>query len=346
MIYSPTQLLPNNTSVDATNDITLSWKVTGQFSYRVLVYKNSDNSSIIDTGQITSTDNFYIITSGTLSNGIIYKFQVIVTDATTTATSNFSLFRCNTTPTLQLSATPTASQTYDFEYLYTQVESVPVKSYIMTLYDVSATPLVVSDTLYPIVLTTSPSNPLLYTFDGMETSTTYGIGCIVTTQYDVEVDSGITYFTINYTQPTTIPELVITSNDNEGSIQLDWTKMKQILGTVVGSYSYVSGQYNKAIQLNSGSYLYYDEYIPNNFTVVYWINIDVAFNGDLIKFGTDDTGMRVFYTDGRFGFQLDNFITVGAPLAVSTANWIKLGITYAKLIVQTPTITQVIAIYE
>jgi hypothetical protein len=82
---------------------------------------------------------------------------------------------------------------------------------------------------------------------------------------------------------------------------------------VDGTYSYVTGKFDKGLQLDTDSVLYYpDDSIPAEFTVYFWVKIPNGYNGTLVQLGEiSSDGMSVFFTGNRFGFSIGDAITAG-----------------------------------
>jgi hypothetical protein len=126
---------------------------------------------------------------------------------------------------------------------------------------------------------------------------------------------------------------------------LDWLKLKQILGEVTGTYSYVDGRFNYGLQLDEGSTLYYDtETFPADFTLYLWVQIPTGFNGTLVQFGTDGTGMKVGFDGTRFWWSHRNFITCGRVASGVLSGYTFIAIKYKKVLIKTATFEETIDI--
>lgn len=347
-IYSPTSLLPNNTSVDATENITFSWSYNGsgsealQTHYQVKIYKNIDNTLVFDSTKISSSNEYYTLSSTPLTNDNIYKFQVTVWSNSETSKSSWILFSCFENPTLTIGSTPTSTQTYTFTATYYSAQSIPIKTYRAYLFLASdlENPIADSEYIYPETLITNGS--ISYEFDGMETDETYAIQFICTNQNNYTLDTGQHTFTITYSYPPSIPDLVVTEDKTNGALILSWIDVQQKIGNVIGDFSYIEsgsgGKFNNSIYLNPDSQLYYTESFLDGFTLSFWIKIPTAYVGTLIRLGDSNLGMRVFIEESnRFGFEYGEFITVGRVIEVSDNvfdYWILIGIKNGKIIIK------------
>lgn len=352
-IYSPINLLPNNTSVNAATPITFYWDFnsddgSGQTDFQIKIYKNSDNTLMHDSTKITSVNEYYTLSSTPLTNGNTYKFQVTAWSGANTAKSAWTLFYCNSPATLILGSTPTNQQNYTFTATYNQSQNIYLETYEANLY-LAATPSIPissSGIIYPDTLVGN-GGIVSWTFDGMESGTQYAVKFYGTTQRGEEIQTSLTNFAITYNYPPSISDLVLIPNNSIGTITLDWTALKQVLGEVTGSYSYVSGKFNKGIELSYGSTLSYSsEFFPSDFTLYLWVKLPTGFSGDIAVFGTNGTGMRVFYDGARggFGFSHSNFITIGKTASNVINSFTFIAIKYKKIIVKTSSYQETITI--
>jgi hypothetical protein len=215
---------------------------------------------------------------------------------------------------------------------------VPIKTYECLLYlgtDL-VTPIITSGELYPDTLVGN-GDTISYEIDGLESAVEYGIKFKAVTQNDYEVETTIETFTVVYDYPPPIPTLVVTPNNTDGTIELSWVELIQKLGYVDGTYSYVTGKFDKGLQLDTDSVLYYpDDTIPAEFTVYFWVKIPNGYNGTLVQLGEiGSDGMSVFFTGNRFGFSIGDAITAGRLVENSIQDqFIFIGIKHAKLIIK------------
>lgn len=352
-IYSPTQLLPNATSVDPTATPTISWTYNGigteasQTDYQVVIYSLA-NSLVYDSTKTTSSNEYHVMSSTPLSAGQTYKYKVTTWSGASSADSAWTLLHANSVSSLTLSATPTNQQTFSFSCTYSQAEDIKLLTYVANLYLASdlTTPIDTSGTVYPTSLI-GDGDTISYEFDGMITGTQYAIEFTGITQRGEEITSGQTTFTVTYTYPADIPLLEVEANNDEAYIQLDWSAIRQVLGTVSGTYSFESdGRFNKGLQLDAGSTYTLIKDINEDFTFTGWFNLASGFNGTICKFYNDDDGsfIRVFFNGTKFGFEMSNgFITVGKNASSAIGEWILIGYKYGKLIINSLSHNEIIS---
>lgn len=246
--YSPTFLSPNsNQEILESTPNEFSWQINGdtsQVAYRLYIRLNSDNSSIYDSTKTTSAVGAHVVPTSTVTAGNRYKWQVwSYYDGTNYTSSDWEIFNAIGLPTITLSATPSTEQTFTFDSRYTHPESIAIKSYKYKLYLGTDLTTAIEDSgdIYPDSLVIDNSVALEYEFEGLVSGTEYGIECIVSTQNDYEITTGIITFTSNYTYPINTNHLTITSLNTIGAIQLDWANLRQVIGVVDGTYEYLDG---------------------------------------------------------------------------------------------------------
>lgn len=339
-VYSATNLIPNGTSILSSTPNTIYWNFQGtntQTDYQVQIYKNSDNSLAYDSTKLTSSAEQHIVPGATLSDNLLYKFRVTTWDGANTAISNWVLFYTQSSATLTISATPTISQTFEFPAIYSQANDISLKTYQAFLYlgtDL-VNPIDESGIIYPSTLIQN-GDTITWSFDGLASGIEYGVQFTGETQYGEIIDSGIVTFTVTYAAVSSIPLLTVTPINSDGYMQLDWIKMLQVLGVVDGTYSYdVSGKFDKGLQLDYGSELYYTEDIPEDYSFIGWFKLSATFTGNVIKLLNSNTNdyFRIFFTGTKFGMEIGDFLTVGKNASALLETWILLGVKHGKLII-------------
>lgn len=275
-ILKPANISPSNISVDATQEIVVSWKNYGdrQYAYQVKIYKNIDNSLVLDSGKIISFNNFHIINPNTLTNGIQYKYQITVwNQINETATSDWIVFKCSSTPICSFTnLTPTIFNTsYVFQGSYSQAENVPIKSWQMILYN-----------SYDKIIGTSPmtySSIIEYEFAGFKNENDYKIELQVYSQDNLLGTTGKIPFHVKYEVPKTALSLQATKIEELAAINLQWN-IVQIIGKSDSS-TFVD---NEKIDVTNGKKVYFDEgfNINNNFTLKLWIESVTNYNFNIL----------------------------------------------------------------
>jgi hypothetical protein len=275
-ILKPVNISPSNISVDATQEIVVSWKNYGdrQYAYQVKIYKNIDNSLILDSGKIISFNNFHVINANTLTNGIQYKYQITVwNQINETATSDWILFKCSSTPVCSftnLSAT-ILNSSYVFQGSYTQVENIPIKSWQMILYN-----------SYDEIIGTSPitySSIIEYEFAGFSNERGYKIELQAYSQDNLLGTTGKIPFHVRYEVPKTALALQATKIEELAATRLQWNVV-QIIGKSDSS-TFVS---NEKIDVRNNKKVYFDKgfNISNNFTLKLWIESVTNYNFNIL----------------------------------------------------------------
>jgi hypothetical protein len=317
-LYSPSFLYPDNISVIASTPNTFTWQFNGnvQTDYQLMVYKNSDNTLVYNTGKINSSNQYHIVPSGVLVNGIAYKWRVTTYSNAFSANSNWTFFQANSLHTITISI-PTIinTQNYVASFIYNQSEGIGLKQYRGLLYDNAATPNLIQDSDW-IYISATPNQVINYKISGLVSGNSYKFQLLTKNQQDAEVDTDLYSFNVSYTYPDNIPEFTVNPNNN-GSIKLSWTNLKQIFGTVTGSYTYIDGKFNKDIHLDLNGVLSYTEKIPEGFTIAFWLKLNSDFSGDFLRIGSD---FSVGYdnTIGRFYYKNQYRITAGLPRILPT----------------------------
>lgn len=298
-IFNPILTSPiNGEGVDATQIIRFEWEFQSdagetQFSYRVQIYLSDDDSLVFDSNTITSSNKFYNLTGGTLTNGNRY-FYVITTSSVSATRSNripqsFATL-APATVTIDTIITP-VGQFYKFSATYSQAQNVPVRAYQWRLYDASDVLLETGDIKF--------GTPIEQTFTGFTSGTTYKVDVTVVNQNDVTVVSPRISFTPSFSVPADSPEIIVTGRSDLSAIEVDWTNIIVLNGQVIGSFSYVPGKFDLGLQLVNNSCLQYDMaryLIPEDFTSAFWIKLDSSHDGDFWRLRKDgDIRYRVGY---------------------------------------------------
>lgn len=277
MILKPYRLSPDNIAQDATKEIVISWANQGdrQYSYQIKIYRNSDNELIYDTEKILSVSTQSTILADTLTNGVLYKYQIIVwNQIDESATSEWIMFKCSSTPSVSFSnLLPNAqilNSSYTFQGQYTQLQNVPIMSWRMILYNNLNS--IIGDT--NIIFSDTPE----YIFSGLNSESAYFIEVQCTSQDGLSSSSGKIPFKTKYETPPLTIALEAENNKDDASVKLLWNIM-QIIGESEDT-TYID---NKKIDTTNGK-VWFDEgfNVDDNFTLKLWIeavaNIEIKTN--------------------------------------------------------------------
>lgn len=345
-IYKSTNLSPSDSYLDARGVNRFSWSVNGaaQTDYQVRIYNNTTGALVHDSTKTTSANEYYDLTGGTLSNGTEYKWNVQNWAGSLNETSEFEFFAASSTPVTNFtspdfSSPPTSISTQDYTFIasYAQAENISIKKFKFDLYDSTGTTLIsTSGDVYNFTVQ--------YEFTGLVNNTTYQIECTVTSQHDLSSSTGKQTFTLSYTLPENVPDLELTPNNTNGSIEVSWASLKQVLGVITGSSNYVSGKFNYGIEVTNGSTLTYSEtFDDNSYTFTYWFKLQYGHDGDFMQIGLNK---KVGYeaSTNRFYFDDNGIITYSGVMTLYTwedlgsSAWSAFGsYTWADLFGATPT---------
>lgn len=267
-ILKPSNISPNNIVKDAQQDIAISWKNLGdrQYAYRVIVYTNTDNQLIYDTGKVSNLNPIHIIPANTLVNGVVYKYTITVwNQLNQSATSDWIIFKCSSMPIASFVNISPNDEVLNSSYLfvgsYYQAEDVPIRSWRMILYDE-----------HDAIIGLSPetfSDVIEYEFSGLRNDTDYQIELQVRSQDNLINTTGKIPFHVRYEVPSSSISLQAENVAEKAAVRLQW-RVIQIIGEVVdGTISFIDGD---KIDLTHGTIIFQDG-MPNfrEFNLKLWL---------------------------------------------------------------------------
>jgi len=272
-ILKPTSMSPS-IPVTATSPITISWKNLGdrQYYYQVQIYKNSDNSLVLNTTKISSLNAFYVVAANTLTNGTTYKFNVTVwNQSDVSAVSEWVIFKCSSTPVVSFTNLSSTIQNsnYTFTGEYSQLESIAIKSWQIILYNIYNEIIGDSGLIY--------NSTISHEFFGLINLNNYKIELQARSQDNLLATTGKQSFNVSFEVPKSAIALEAISVDEKASVQLQWN-VSQIIGTSDSS-TYIGAE---KLDLTGGKKVYFDDgfSISNNFTTELWLSsvTDYTFN--------------------------------------------------------------------
>lgn len=272
-LQKPYSISIKGQNLPANELIKLTWQVSGDLSvsYQIKVFQNSDSVLVYDSAKLTSFAKTHTIPANSLTNGIEYKIQISLwNSANESINSDFEVFSCSSRPTVTITPIGTVnSQSYNFTATYFQAESVPLRSWIVFLYDENGTKLFQSD----IQTTTT----IEYLFSTLKSNTTYKIEFQVTSNKNLVGSTGLVAFDVSYTQPVININLTAENTDNAG-IQLSW-KTIQIIGATVSAPIYMNGE---KLDVRNDVFSFSDGFsVDGNFTLKLWLE-SITPNVDLL----------------------------------------------------------------
>lgn len=297
MIQKPYGISLKSTTIDANENNTIKWKVSGamQSAYSLEIRKNSDNTIVISVPKTNSYANQHVLASGTLINGNEYKITITVFDElNSSATSDPDIFQTSSKPIVTLSPIGTVTNfSYNFQATYTQDESVGLKSYIAFLYDENQR-LITNSNIKTM-------QPIEHIFSDLESETNYFVEFQATSNKGLTGTSGLIGFNVLYTQPSVSVNLTAKNIENAG-IELSWNVI-QIILKAEGTTPYLD---NEKIDLSLGR-VYADEgfRIDENFTLSLWLESPIVSSflnqTNLLKIkGTNGEIVLQYWDDNRF----------------------------------------------
>lgn len=289
-INKPFNIQPNGTANPAEEIIQVSWSTAGavQTAYALEIKDNSDNTVKYTLEKTTSYDTFYNLAENTLENGKEYKLIIQVWDEEDyTSTSESVIFKTSARPSVTVDSIETVTtQANTFSAIYTQSQSVPVRSWVAYLYDSNQHYLKDSDLQTDSILE--------YLFNYLQSGESYYIEFQATSNDGLTATSGLIPFDVNYVQPSINVRLTAENNDTCG-IKLDWSVI-QIIGKAENPETPIYIDNNKVDLTNPDSKVYFDEgfSVDRNFTLKIWLeNPDI--NKDLLLLKGQNGEIRLKY---------------------------------------------------
>jgi len=273
-VMIPINLSPNGSTVDAEQDVTISWRNSGdrQYHFNLKIYESATSSLVYESGKTTTFNTFTVIPANTLTNGVVYKYTVtIYNQLNETATSDWVLFECSSSPTCSFTNITDGGEilnsAYTFEGSYIQDESVDIRSWLMILYDSEQEILSMTDEQF--------SDDISHEFAGLNNEDDYYVELQVRSQKGLLGTTGKIHFTTRYEIPANVLELASENVAAKAGIRLSWNVI-QIIGRIFeGNITY---QDNEKVNLTNGTIIFDD--IPNiwEFAMKLWFEWGVLNN--------------------------------------------------------------------
>lgn len=286
-LFMPTQITPDVRSgigsgvIDATQDMTVSWRINGQsalLSYSITIYVNDAASTQkYTTGQISagcpaygvdSTGKIqmfsYTITAATLSaNGITNgnEYKIIIKQwwsGGSVTQSSASVFVTRKAPTLSISTIGTAgvigTRFYTFTGNYYQAQGDTLNWFRWRIaYDGQEnTPFFDSGDI-------TGTDNVSCTYDGFFANTNYTVRLTIQTENGVEADTGWVDFSCSYAIPQTSGNVTVACANGTDAAMVDWSGVGYFPGVADGPYS-ISASFVNTIY--SGTTISWSDGIP------------------------------------------------------------------------------------
>lgn len=290
-IQKPYDISIKGSTVDAKEDINITWKVSGdlQSSFQVQILNNSSGTLIYSSSVISSYSNRYILPKDKLANGAEYKINITVWSLDgSTAKSNNEIFQTSSRPKVTISMpSEIYNQSYNFQAQYTQNESVKVRSWNAFLYDENRVNVASSGI--------KTSQTIEYLFSNMNTEKTYYIEFTATSEKGLVGTTGLIPFYVIYSKPNVFVKLNAENGENAG-IELSWNVI-QIIG-YGENYSFVEGE---KVDVRNGFVQFEEGFtVESDFTLKIWFKNPTK-NIDLVKlFGLTGSINLQLFNDNSF----------------------------------------------
>jgi len=242
-------------------------------------------------------------TSG-MTNGNEYKWKIdLYYDGSNFITSEEKAFQAFSVPTISFNPSLPAlitEQSYEFVGNYAQAEGIDVKYFEIILYD--------SDIPSPSILDTSGviySSNIRHTFSGFIDGNFYHARILGKDQNDIDFDTGISAFEVDYASPniSIIPTAI---SNSDSSITVDWGIIIPNSGIITGASSYendimVAG--DTVLKLFSGSYVNFTQTIPTIFSLQFdFVALSTGFTGKILElsYSENSNTLEISYVNGAF----------------------------------------------
>lgn len=282
MLFQPTNVSPSlwgelgNGTVDATQDLTVSWQVNGNSpmtAFVITIYTNdaastqkyttgnrTDNCPFYGTDYQGNTQIFsYTIPAATLStagitNGNDYKLIITqywsANDSVAQTSASAFITRAAPTLTMDVIPNPFAYRQYGFTATYSQANGDALNWVRWQLAYGNDTSDIIADTgnIYNTA-------QLQFDYDGFFSGTEYAVKCMAQTQNGVIADTGWHNFTAAYASTAMVGYVDATPCKQLSGVLVSWQKIYTIVGTPDGSdYSVSGGQ----LRLGTGTSVTWD----------------------------------------------------------------------------------------
>jgi len=252
LLFQPSNITPDEINgtgtVDLTQDLTVSWKVSGNSAmtaYKITIYQNdSASTQLYTTGKTTLVTPFWgvnyagevqyfsaTITAGTLSTAGIangYEYKLLITqwwsadDSVEQMSASVFIGRAN--PTLLLTAIPDPleDKQASFTATYSQAQGDSIKWVRWQIgYPTD------EDGVYDSFIDTGNiygTGELRVDYDGFLPETTYAVKCTVETANGVDITTGWNEFYVDYPLPQTSGNATACQIQGDCGVWLSWER--------------------------------------------------------------------------------------------------------------------------
>lgn len=251
MLNQPSNITPDEINgtgtVDITQDLTVSWKVSGNSAmtdYEIVIYENNAASTqVYTTGKTTLLTPFW----GVNYAGVVQYFSVTIPSASLTAAGMYngeeykmlitqwwsaddsvsqmtaSIFVTRANPTLALSAVsdPLTDNEATFTATYSQAQGDPIKWVRWQIAyadeDGKENPFIDTGNIYG-------TGELQVSYDGFLTGTAYSVRCTVETAAGVDITTDWNDFDVEYTLPAASGDATACQVQGDAGVWVSWER--------------------------------------------------------------------------------------------------------------------------
>lgn len=269
-LFMPTNITPStlgalgNGTVDASQNMTVTWQVDGQnamtaFEIKILA-NTAESAQLYDSGKRTDNCPFYgrnakgdvvffsyTITAAALAaagitNGNSYKLLITQwwTDADSVTQQSASVFVCRSAPVLTINdfTKPVAAKEMTWTASYSQAQGDPIIWARWQLAPAADTEDVLYDT------GNVATAQLAFYYDGLFTGQEYAVRCRVETSNGVVADTGWVQFAVQYSASSYTGAVVTCVKRKQSGVLVSWPGAYDIPGTAEGEYTIRNGELN------------------------------------------------------------------------------------------------------
>lgn len=250
MLNQPSNITPDEINgtgtVDATQDLTVRWKVSGSSAmtaYKIDILQNDTASTpVYSTGKVTLSTPFWgvnyagvvqyysvVIPSATLTgagmtNGSEYKMLITqwwsADDSVQQMTASVFITRAN--PTLVLTAVddPVSEKEYTFTATYSQAQGDAIRwvRWQIAYADDTENPFLDTGNIYG-------TGELQVSYDGFLTGVNYSVNCTVETANGIDISTGWNDFLVDYSLPQTTGTANACQIQNDCGVWVNWDQV-------------------------------------------------------------------------------------------------------------------------
>ena len=233
--------------MDITQDLTVSWKVSGSSAmtaYKIDFFQNNAQSTdVYSTGKVTLTTPFWgvnyagavqyfsatilssTLTSAGMSNGNEYKMLITqwwsANDSVTQMTASVFITRATPTLTLATIADPLTDNEATFTATYSQAQGDPIKWVRWQIAyadaDSKSDPFVDTGNIYG-------TGELQVSYDGFLTGTAYSVKCTIETASGMDITTGWNDFDVLYSLPAASGDATACQVQGDAGVWVSWER--------------------------------------------------------------------------------------------------------------------------